>query len=108
MANSWAKHRMRENRNNQYRPEQLVFAKSLRVIRPKSIIHTEYVIDYNYDNEIRHAIVDVIDLTSKEIFRINGGYHLASSRQTIKDEIQKAGLETMGYKVIDINSDEIV
>lgn len=108
MANSWAKHRMRENRNNQYRPEQLVFAKSLRIIRPKSQIHVEYNIDYNYDEEIRHAIVDVIDLTRREIFRINGGYHLASARQTQKDEIQKTGLEMMGYTVIDINSDEIL
>jgi len=32
-SSSWAKHRMRENRNNQFRPEQQELYKQLRAIR---------------------------------------------------------------------------
>ena len=45
-SSSWAKHRMRENRNNQFRPEQLVLYKQLRVINANSEILMEYSVTY--------------------------------------------------------------
>jgi len=93
---------MRENRNNQYRPEQLEFAKKLRLERPDSDIDTEYHVIYQYDDEVRHALLDVVDITRKDAFRLNGPIHFSSSKQILKDKIQKAGLEIVGWNVIDI------
>jgi very-short-patch-repair endonuclease len=47
------------------------------------------------------AIADVVDMTKKEVFRLNGGVH-NSNRQEEKDWEQKEYLEQYGWKVTDI------
>ena len=65
----------------------------------------EYEVTYKYDEEQRIAIGDIVDLTKKEIFRLNGPIHLSSERRILKDEIQKEGLEAGGWKVTDVDID---
>lgn len=99
---SWAKHRMRENRNNQYRPEQLELYKQLRAIRANSILLMEEPVKYiNEQGKNMVAIGDIVDHTKKEFFRINGAIH-NSSVQEKKDWEQKQYLEALGWKVTDI------
>jgi len=102
---NWAKHFMNENRNNQYRDEQVELYKQLRTIRANSRLMMEYEIKYKYDDEERVAIVDIVDLSKKEIFRLNGAIHFSSAKRVLKDEIQKEGLESMGWKVTDVDTD---
>jgi len=103
MSKKWAKHFMNENRNNQYRNEQLQIYMDLREKRPESRLLMEYEIKYKYDDEERITIADIVDLTKKEIIRINGGVHMSSDRRILKDEIQKEGLEASGWIVTDID-----
>ena len=102
---NWAKKRMYDLRNNQFRPEQIELYKQLRALRANSDILMEYKVEYKYDEETRVAIGDIVDLTKKEIFRINGPIHMSSEKRIIKDEIQKEGLEAAGWKVTDIDID---
>tara|TARA_B100001750_G_C15420569_1_gene552703 strand:- start:725 stop:1012 length:288 start_codon:yes stop_codon:yes gene_type:complete len=95
---------MNENRNNQYRDEQVELYKQLRTIRANSRLMMEYEIKYKYDDEERVAIVDIADLTKKEVFRLNGPIHQSSDKRVLKDEIQKEGLEALGWKVTDIDT----
>lgn len=95
---------MNENRNNQYRDEQVELYKQLRVVRANSRLMMEYEIKYKYDDEERIAIVDIADLTKKEVFRLNGPIHQSSDKRILKDEIQKEGLEALGWKVTDIET----
>ena len=95
---------MNENRNNQYRDEQVELYKQLRVVRANSRLMMEYEIKYKYDDEERIAIVDIVDLTKKEVFRLNGPIHQSSDKRILKDEIQKEGLEALGWKVTDIET----
>ena len=99
----WAKHFMNENRNNQFRNEQLELYKELRTIRANSRLMMEYEIKYKYDDEERITIADIVDLTKKEIIRINGAVHMSSDKRILKDEIQKEGLEASGWIVTDID-----
>ena len=101
----WAKHFMVENRNNQYRDEQVELYKQLRITRANSRLLMEYEIKYKYDDEERVAIVDIADITKKEVFRLNGAIHMSSDKRIMKDEIQKEGVETLGWKVTDIDVD---
>ena len=94
---------MHENRNNQYRNEQLEIYMDLREKRPNSRLLMEYKIKYKYDDEERITIADIVDLTKKEIIRINGGVHMSSDKRILKDEIQKEGLEAGGWTVTDID-----
>jgi hypothetical protein len=105
LGNKWAKHHMRENRDNQFRNEQVEYYKQLRTVRPNSRLMMEYEIKYKYDDEERVAIVDIVDLSKKEIFRLNGAIHFSSDKRVLKDEIQKEGLEAMGWKVTDVDTD---
>jgi|TARA_R110000824_G_scaffold244178_1_gene432910 hypothetical protein len=100
----WARHFMEQNRNNQFRNEQVELYKQLRTIRANSRLFMEYEIKYKYDDEERTAIVDIVDLTKKEIFRLNGPIHQSSDKRILKDEIQKEGLEVAGWKVTDIET----
>ena len=95
---------MNENRNNQYRDEQVELYKQLRVVRANSRLMMDYEIKYKYDDEERIAIVDIVDLTKKEVFRLNGPIHQSSDKRILKDEIQKEGLEALGWKVTDIET----
>ena len=96
---------MYELRNNQYRPEQIELYKQLRATRSNSDLLMEYEVTYKYDDEERVAIGDIVDLTKKEIFRLNGPIHMSSERRILKDGIQKEGLEAEGWKVTDVNVD---
>ena len=100
----WAKHFMEQNRNNQFRNEQVELYKQLRAIRANSRLLMEYEIKYKYDDEERTAIVDIADISKKEVFRINGPIHSSSAKRILKDEIQKEGLEALGWKVTDVDT----
>ena len=102
---NWAKRKMYELRNNQFRPEQIELYKQLRATRSNSDLLMEYEVTYKYDDEERVAIGDIVDLTKKEIFRLNGPIHMSSERRILRDEIQKEGLEAEGWKVTDVNVD---
>ena len=102
---NWAKRKMYEVRNTQFRPEQIELYKQLRTTRANSDILMEYKVTYMYDDEERVAIGDIVDLTKKEIFRLNGPIHMSSERRILKDGIQKEGLEAEGWKVTDVNVD---
>lgn len=99
----WAKRGMQDSRNNQYRPEQIEIYKQLRTIRANSEILMEYSIQYTTEQgNIMTAIADIVDLTKKEVFRLNGQIH-NSNRAEIKDWEQKEYLEQNGWKVTDVD-----
>lgn len=101
-SSSFAKSRMMQNRNNQYRPEQIEFYKQIRATRPNCVILMEERIKYTDEQgNNKVAIADVVDMTKKEVFRLNGGVH-NSNRQEEKDWEQKEYLEQNGWKVTDI------
>jgi len=102
---NWAKRKMYELRNNQFRPEQIELYKQLRATRSNSDLLMEYEVTYKYDDEERVAIGDIVDLTKKEIFRLNGPIHMSSEKRILRDGIQKEGLEAEGWKVTDVNVD---
>ena len=102
---NWAKRKMYELRNNQFRPEQIELYKQLRATRANSDILMEYKVTYMYDEEQRVAIGDIVDLTKKEIFRLNGAIHMSSEKRILRDEIQKEGLEALGWKVTDVDTE---
>ena len=103
-SSSWAKHHMRENRNNQFRPEQQELYKQLRAIRANSTLLMEYTIKYTNEQGVNMvAIADIVDLTKKEVFRLNGEIH-NTNRAEIKDWEQKIYLEQLGWKVTDIET----
>ena len=102
---NWAKRKMYELRNNQFRPEQIELYKQLRATRTNSDLLMEYEVTYKYDDEERVAIGDIVDLTKKEIFRLNGPIHMSSEKRILRDGIQKEGLEAEGWKVTDVNVD---
>ena len=102
---NWAKRKMYEVRNTQFRPEQIELYKQLRATRTNSDILMEYKVTYMYDEEQRVAIGDIVDLTRKEIFRLNGAIHMSSEKRILRDEIQKEGLEAGGWKVTDVDTD---
>jgi very-short-patch-repair endonuclease len=95
---------MRENRNNQFRPEQLEMYKQLRAIRANSELLMEYTIKYTNEQGVDMvAIADIADLTKKEVFRLNGEIH-NTNRSEIKDWEQKEYLTALGWKVTDIET----
>lgn len=101
---SWAKHRMGQNRNNQYRPEQIAIYKQLKATRANSTLLMEYSITYGNEQGVNMvAIADIVDLTKKEVFRLNGPYHNRNVSE-IKDWEQKEYLEALGWKVTDIST----
>ena len=99
---SWAKRRMRENRNNQFRKEQIVLYKQLKATRANSELLMEYTIKYTNEQDMpKIAIADIADLTKKEVFRLNGSIHNANNSE-VKDWEQKEYLQKIGWKVTDI------
>lgn len=103
-SSSWAKYRMRENRNNQYRPEQIEIYKQLRATNANSELLMEYPVTYtNEQDEKRTAIGDIVDVTKKIFYRLNGAVH-NSNKQEEKDWEQKIYLEQLGWKVVDIET----
>ena len=102
---NWAKRKMYNLRNNQFRPEQIELYKQIRATRANSDLLMEYEVPYKYDDEERICIGDIVDLTKKEIFRINGPIHYSSDKRILRDEIQKEGLEAAGWKVTDVDVD---
>lgn len=93
---------MRNNGNNQYRPEQIEFHRKLRKERPDNTILMEYPVYYtNEQGNNRVAIADIADIKLKEYYRLNGLIH-QSGRHPQKDWEQKIYLEQLGWKVIDI------
>jgi len=100
---NWAKHHMRENRNNQFRPEQLTFYKQLKSLRPNCELLLEYSVTYANEQGVNLvAIADIADLTKKEFFRLNGAVH-NGNRTEKKDWEQKEYLQNLGWKVTDIH-----
>ena len=95
---------MRENRNNQYRPEQIEFYKKLRDERPDNPVLMEHEVNYiNEQGRWMKAIGDIVDLKTKEFWRLNGAIHNSSVTEK-KDWEQKEYLEQLGWKVIDIQN----
>ena len=100
LSKSWAKYRMRENRNNQYRPEQIEFHRKLRHERPDNEVLMEYEVFYiDEQGRNRKGIADIADTTKKEYYRLNGGSHIGHE---VKDWEQKEYLTKLGWNVIDI------
>ena len=63
---------MRENRNNQYRPEQIEIYKQLRATNANSELLMEYPVTYtNEQDEKRTAIGDIVDVTKKIFYRLS-------------------------------------
>lgn len=99
---SFAKHRMRENRNNQFRPEQQEICTFLRRKFPQYTTLMEERITYKKENGSNGlAIVDILIQEIGVVFRLNGGIH-HSNTQELKDWEQKEYLEQLGYMVIDV------
>ena len=90
---------MRELRNNQFRPEQIEIYKQIRTTRANSDIIMEHPI-LDEDKRVV-AVGDIVDLTRKEVFRLNGPVH---SDKEEYDADQKEKLIEMGWKVTDIET----
>ena len=99
MSKSWAKRWMRQLRNNQFRPEQIEIYKQIRTTRANSDIIMEHPI-LDEDKRVV-AVGDIVDLTRKEVFRLNGAVHSDKEEYDID---QKEKLEEMGWKVTDIET----
>lgn len=104
---SFAKTRMRESNNNQYRSEQQDMCTDLRRCGDFSewSIIMEEMIPYTKENGERTCAI--IDIYIEEIgvcYRLNGEIHYASDRQIEHDWEQKIYLEDLGYLVIDVDT----
>lgn len=83
-----------------YRKEQFVLQELFKVYAPK--IHTEMEYPIYMGGQLI-AKPDLVDLDNKIAYRLNGESH--QGLRKIKDENQKLWLETMGWKVTDIEKD---
>jgi len=93
--------------NTEYRTEQMLLAKLLRVLLPKSNIKLEEPLG-NLDkvDEIKcKCIPDILIEDMKIVIRMMGEIHNKRKR-TLKDQDQKIVLEGNGYKVMDVWYDE--
>ena len=103
-SSSFAKHHMRENRNNQYRIEQQVVCSELREQFPEYSILMEVSTFYvDEQGKTRLAIADIIIVELGVYYRLNGAIH-NSNRAEEHDWEQKLYLEASGYLVIDVES----
>lgn len=101
---SFAKSRMRENRNNQYRPEQVDMCVDLRKQFPEYSVLMEQIIRYKDESDRDMvAIPDILIVELGVVYRINGAIH-NSNNQYRKDWEQRIYLENLGYLVIDIDN----
>lgn len=98
---------MRENNNNQYRPEQQDMCSDIRHQSDFSewAITMEHMIPYDKENGERTcAIVDIFIDEICVCYRLNGEIHYTSDRQIQHDWEQKLYLEQLGYMVIDVDT----
>jgi len=104
-AAAFAKHHMRENNNNQYRPEQQQMCREIGREFPTCSVIMEELIPYTKENGERTcAIVDICILDLSVCYRLNGEIHYTSDRQIEHDWEQKIYLEQLGYMVIDVDT----
>lgn len=100
---SFAKYHMRENRNNQFRPEQQIICTDLRREFPEYAVLMEIPIFYKKENgRSGRATVDIIIEELGVIYRLNGMIH-NSNNMEIHDWQEKEYLEQDGYLVIDVS-----
>ena len=104
-AASFAKHNMRENNNNQFRPEQQDMCTDIRRnIDSWNAVLMEEVIFYDKeDGTTTCAIVDIYIENIGVCYRLNGVIH-KSNRMEAHDWEQKLYLEQLGYMVIDVDT----
>jgi hypothetical protein len=96
---------MRENRNNQYRPEQQDMCRDLRHAYPEYSVLMEQMIPYTNENGERTcAFPDILIVELGVVFRLNGEIHYASDRQIEHDWEQKIYLEQLGFFIIDVDT----
>lgn len=103
---SFAKHHMRENRNNQFRPEQQQMCSELRKCGDFSEWSIVMEIPIHYVDEQENNRTCIGDIVMEEIgviYRLNGEIH-NSNRSEEKDYEQKLYLEALGYLVIDVDT----
>ena len=99
---SIAKSRMRENRNNQYRPEQQEMCSDIRRQFPEYSVLMEIPIYYkDEEGKNRRATVDIIIDELNVVYRLNGRIH-NTNRNELHDWEEKIYLEQLGYMVIDV------
>jgi very-short-patch-repair endonuclease len=104
MSKSYAKHRMRENRNNQYRPEQQRMCREISREFPEYSVLMEMIVQYKDEQDnIKHAIGDIVIDELGIYYRLNGEIH-NSNRAEEKDWEQKLYLEELGWLVIDVTT----
>jgi len=102
-SSSFAKRYMRENRNNQYRPEQQQMCREIAREFPNYSVLME--IPTQYFDEQDNCKVAIGDIVIEELgifYRLNGVIH-NSNRQEEKDWEQKLYLEQLGWMVIDVD-----
>jgi len=103
MGNKFASENMWDS---SHRPEQLFTVKYIADEYPDWTIKTEYPVgNLSVDGKpYRTCILDIAVTQPRKIaIRLNGGYHFTSSRQELKDELQKIALEQVGWQVLDLD-----
>ena len=96
---------MRENRNNQFRPEQQDMCSDIRKQFPEYSVLMEEMIPYTQENGERTcAFVDICVIDLGVVYRLNGEIHYTNDRQIEHDWEQKLYLEDLGYLVIDVDT----
>ena len=102
---SFAKHKMRENNNNQFRPEQQQMCREIGREFPDYSVIMEDMVSYTKENGERTcAIADIMILELGVYYRLNGEIHYTSDKQIEHDWEQKLYLENLGYFVIDVDT----
>lgn len=84
--------------NNSYRAEQMKLLRLLRKSSPNDHFETEFPI---WKDGRRVAVCDIINHTTKRIYRVNGESH-DSKHSRLWDEQQRDILETMGFYIRDV------
>ena len=101
---SFAKHKMRENNNNQYRPEQQQMCREIGREFPDDDVTMEVWVHYELENgRLTMAIIDIMNTTLGVCYRLNGEIH-NNNRAETHDWEQKLYLEALGYLVIDVST----
>jgi hypothetical protein len=103
-AESFAKHKMRENRHNQFRPEQQQMCREIGREFPEYSVIMEETIPYTKENgDNTCAIVDICILELGVCYRLNGQIH-NTNRAEEHDWEQKLYLEQLGFFIIDVDT----
>lgn len=80
-STSFAKSRMRENRNNQYRPEQQQMCREIAREFPEYSVLMEMPIRYKKeDDSTGMAVVDIIIDELDVVYRLNGAIHHSNTQ----------------------------